>query len=101
MPRDLSAATRPASSAWICAAMARPSMRFESAITRSADLPIGASWILARADREIGAPVAAPLIEHLNPLNRNDRRVLPALVHTFLARDNDVQTFVAVEVEVG
>src|SRR3954454_3986048 len=70
MPRCLSFSMRWAVSEWICSAMARPSMRLF--------VPIG------RGSR------AGGLFKLLEGINRDHRRVGPALVEQFFPSNNDV-----------
>src|SRR5690349_20365624 len=71
MPRAIRAAMRPANSSCNCRAMMRPSMS------------------------------SAAIVQNLNLLDADHRRVSPAFVQTFLSGDNDADAFVAAEIQVG
>src|SRR6266481_434350 len=71
MPRDLSAAIRPANSSCNCRAMTRPSMR------------------------------SAAIVQNLNLLDRDYRRVSPTFIETLFARNYDAETLIAAEVKIG
>src|ERR1051326_3864430 len=71
MPRALRAAMGPANSSCNCRAMARPSMS------------------------------SAAIVQNLNLLDIDYRRVSPPFIEAFLASDDDAKSFVAAEVEIG